>query len=198
VRVWKTADGTGQRLHSPGVLPLKAGELLRIEAEVDRPAYLYLVYLDCQGKATPLYPWQGGWQKRGPEAPRERLSVPESGAAPLDPGPSGVESILLLARAEPLPPEQDAMVERAFRDLPGQQGLLALPAAAWFRDGRPVSDEPDRASIRLGDAKAVNDPLGWARGTQEGLADRLRPYFPASRAVCFSFRGPAAGAAGKD
>ena len=77
----------------------------------------------------------------------------------------------------------------AFAGLPRQQGLSPLPAAAWFRNGELVRDEPHRAPIKLGETKPVNDPLGWARTVQEQLWKRLRPQCICVRAVCFSYQG---------
>ena len=75
----------GRRLNEVGVLPLKPGDLLRIEARVDRPAYLYLVWLDAVGDATPMWPWRrGDWKNRPAhrDTPRSELHIPdEMGAA---------------------------------------------------------------------------------------------------------------------
>jgi hypothetical protein len=190
VRVWKDKQSPSLRLHQLGALPVKAGQLMRIEVELNRPAYLYLVYLDSRGQTTPLYPWRrDNWQDRpSDEKPRPQLWVPDGDrAAPLDPGPSGIESYILLARDEPLPADVD--LPKLFAGLAPQQGLADLPMAAWFRDGQLAHDEADRGPIRLGQAEAVNDPLGWAQAAQEQLWQRLRPHFQQVRAACFSFRG---------
>src|SRR5207244_2737754 len=160
VLVWKKPEDLPVRLHQAGVLPLRPGNLLRIEVELNRPAYLYLVYIDSSGKATPLYPWEtDDWQKRpAQEAPRDRLRIPDSGkGAPLEPGLAGIESILLLARDEALPPGRDAEIVGQFAGLPGQSRLVPLLTAAWFRDGELVRDEQDRGPLRQGRAEEVND-----------------------------------------
>jgi hypothetical protein len=111
----------------------------------------------------------------------------ESGqGAPLGPGPSGVEALLLLAREEPLPAGVD-LVPR-FAGLPRQAGLdpLQPPVAVWLENGEPVRDEPERAPINLGQTQALEDPVWRARAL---LRDGLRPLFPYTRAVCFTFQG---------
>jgi serine/threonine protein kinase len=180
-----------RRLHGAGVLPLKPGDLLRIEATLNRPAYLYLVWLDASGRASPLWPWvNGDWGNRPDDRDRKRstLSLPELAyqGAPLDPGPSGVEALLLLARNDPLPADED--VAGRFAGLPKQPGLDPLRplVAVWFEDGEPVRDEPDRAPINLGQAQTIGDPVWRTRALLRG---ELRRLFPYTRAVCFTFQG---------
>jgi tRNA A-37 threonylcarbamoyl transferase component Bud32 len=192
VRVWPKDKNRpqGQRLAAE-VLPLKAGDLLRIEASLNRPAYLYLVWLDSGGTATPLWPWlDGDWRHRPADRdrPRTAVSLPAAAdqGAPLEPGPSGVEVLLLLARDEPLPAGED--LAQRFAGLPKQGGLdpLRTRVAAWFEDGEPVRDEPERAPINLGNSLALEDPV-WR--TRALLRQELRPLFPYTRAVCFTFQG---------
>jgi hypothetical protein len=188
VRVWEKGNPArqGLRLHQPGALPLRPGDLLHIEARLNRPAYLYVVWLDSQGKATPVYPWQDDWRNRpAGEQPRDRLELPEGGrGAPLDKGPSGVETLLLLARDEPLPAGAD--VAALFAGLPKQQGPPRLQTAAWFENGAGVRGEADRAPLQLGKAVAIDDPVVQ---TQALLKGKLREWFSYTRAVCFSFQG---------
>jgi serine/threonine protein kinase len=193
VRVWPKGEAhhPGRRLPEQGVLPLRPGDLLRIESELSRPAYQYLVWLSADGKATPLWPWvNNDWRNRPADRdqPRQALSIPEtaSQSAPLDPGPSGVEALLLLARETPLPADED--LSQRFVGLPKQQGLdpLRMRLAVWFENGEPVRDEPERSPINLGQTQTVEDPV-WR--TRALLRDELRPLFPYTRAVCFTFQG---------
>jgi hypothetical protein len=192
VRVWPKDKNRpqGQRLEAE-VLPLKAGDLLRIEASLNRPAYLYLVWLDSGGAATPLWPWANSdWGNRPADRdrPRQALNIPPESdrGHPLQPGPSGIEALLLLARETPLPAGED--LAKRFAGLPRQADLHPLRArvAAWFEDGEPVRDEPERAPINLGLTQAIEDPVWRARAL---LRDSLRPVFPYTRAVCFTFQG---------
>src|SRR5262249_56143765 len=108
----------------------------------------------------------------------------EGEGAPLGGGPAGIESLLLLAREEPLP--ADADVAGLFQGLPRQQGPLRLQAAAWFKNGELVRDEEHRGPIQIGKAEAIDDPVLQA---QELLRGKLGRWFAFTRAVCFSFQG---------
>jgi len=193
VLVWPKgqADRPGKRLYEQGALPLKPADCLRIEATLGRPAYLYLVWLDSSGVATPLWPWaKSDWRNRPADRdrPRQTLSIPAESATghPLDPGPSGIESLLLLVRETPLPAGEDLSLR--FAGQPKQAGLnpLQTRVAAWFENGEPVRDEPERVPINLNQTQAITDPL-WR--TRALLRDELQPLFPYTRAVCFAFRG---------
>jgi serine/threonine-protein kinase len=198
VRVWegKSADrpfvaGNPQRqrlrLHEEGALPLRPGDWLRIEVTMERPAYLYVVWIDTEGKATPLYPWQGyDWEQRPQrEERRARLSLPETadGIAPLGAGPAGVETLLLLAREEPLSEAENAALPELFAGLPKAK-VADVGVAAWFENGELVSGErePTRGAIRLEQAQAADDPVLRLQGL---LRTKLKGVFGYSRAVCF-------------
>jgi hypothetical protein len=191
VRVWKAGatDRPGLRLHQNGALPLRAGDYLRMEAELNRPAYLYAIQLVSSGEAVPLYPWRNyHWHERAPEKARRQWSLPEAAGtgAPLDPSPSGVESILLLTREEPLPAGEDVALAALFADLPKQPPLSDARLAAWFENGALVAEE-GRGPIRLDDAREVGDMV---TRTQAQLRDKLRPLFQYTRSVCYGFEGP--------
>src|SRR6185369_2474881 len=52
-------------LSHPLAMPLRTGDEFKIVAEVDRPAYLYLFWVDENGAGVPVYPWQPGkWGTR--------------------------------------------------------------------------------------------------------------------------------------
>src|SRR5205814_1505706 len=79
VRVWKKdRPDRGLGIDDAGALPLRAGDYLRIEAAVSRPAYLYVVYLDAEGVASGLFPWRKyAWNDRPEERKRSALNLPE-------------------------------------------------------------------------------------------------------------------------
>jgi serine/threonine protein kinase len=186
VTVWATKAGPRRRINRPENLPVRPGEFLRIEMEVNRPAYLYLVWLDTEGKATPLFPWEDeDWNKRPVEKPRTRLSLPEGEGqvAPIGGGPRGIESLLLLARETPLP--ADANLPAIFAGLPRQE-RPDVAASAWFENGELVRNELDRGAVKLGQAAASDDPI---LRTQALLRTKLNELFPYTRAVCFGNRG---------
>ena len=127
VLVWNDSDPqrSGLSLADPGALPLRPTDEVRVRASVVRPMYLYLVWIDAAGAALPVYPWQGGeWSALPAEqAPVAELSLPET----LDEGweldedaPTGMETLLLLARPELLPDAQARRLLEKFEGLQAQ------------------------------------------------------------------------------
>jgi hypothetical protein len=184
----------GLRLHERRAVPLGPRDWIRIEAAVNRPAYLYVAWIDTDGKVTPLWPWQeGDWAKRpAKETPRDRLTLPLPDSTkdimPLTPGPPGVEALLLLARDGPLNPSENETVMQTLAWPPARR--LTAPAAAdlavavWLENGERVDDEPTRAPIL--------DKAGWSGDPENrirSLMRDLRSVFPYTRAVCFGNQG---------
>jgi hypothetical protein len=187
VRVW-TPDGRGKRgwkIEQPGTLPVLPGELVHLEARLNRPAYAYLLWLDGQGRVASLYPWRD--RKFGSRPVREVALAEVHSPAELSKGwpqngPSGLETALLLVSRTPLHPNTD---------LAGLIGRLPSSplrdpqelAVRGFDSGQPV-EAIDRGGHRgLGEeAKQIDDPLLQ-------LLDRLRPHFELARAVRFAYRG---------
>jgi len=176
-------------------LPLKVGDYVRIEARLNRPAYAYLLWVDTEGQVTLLFPWDKE-RKQRPEAEQPVAGLfypaPES-AAPLPPGPPGTETLLLLAREEPLP--RDVDFGRLFAQLRPQPSRHPREAA-WFENGRLVHGDKDRGAINFEDRAApldneqllisIDDPV---LQVQALLRTQLKDVFPYSRAVCFSNAG---------
>jgi hypothetical protein len=168
-------------------LPLRRGDQVRIEATVNRPAYLYIVWIDTEGLAQPIYPWlPGDWDRfAAVERPAARVSLPERAdkAWPIKPGQPGMETLVLLARESPLPPGFD------LRDR-----LTSLPRSApqdpralvWFDDWTPVQGERSRERGPSFFEVDVKDPV---LQTLALLKERLAPHFPMMRAVSFANRG---------
>jgi serine/threonine protein kinase len=188
VRVW-TPDGRGKRgwkIEEPGTLPVLPGELVHLEARLNRPAYAYLLWLDGQGQVFSLYPWSDRTFESRPV--REVALAEVHSPAKLSKGwpqngPSGLETALLLVRRTPLPPGTDLA------------GLIGrLPSSALhdpqeravfvFDSGQQPVEAIDRGEHRgLGEeAKQIDDALLQ-------LLDRLRPHFELARAVRFAYRG---------
>src|SRR5262245_61041326 len=40
-----------------GTVPVRAGDVMYLEAKYKEPAHTFLVWLDATGKIVPLYPW---------------------------------------------------------------------------------------------------------------------------------------------
>ncbi len=180
---WASAD-------QKGVLPVRSGEQVRLEAKLSEPAHAYLLLLDSRGRAVPLYPWN-----------EDRITVKDVAAPPPVRGPrtlvttptsatkgwrldneSGLETIILLARREPLP---------AGVSLPALLGKL--PAAQLRKKGELAVLAFDRGapspstvrSLERGfedEAREVDEPL-------VRLMERLRGTFEVVRAVRFAHQG---------
>jgi serine/threonine protein kinase len=171
-------------LHEPAARPLKVADEIRIEAELNRPGFLYVLWIDTQGQILPVYPWlEGDWQRWREEQPLQVLSLPEKVGEiyKMAPGQPGMETLLLLVRDTQWPRQQD------LRALVGQldpQPLLDPHALAWFENGRLVQKEANRAP----NLKAQLASNGMVR-TQQRLSERLHPHFSYLRAVCFANQG---------
>jgi serine/threonine protein kinase len=180
------------RLHNPWALPLRPNDWIRIEAQMNRPAYLYVVWIDTDGKATPLWPWKkNDWAKLpAAQIPRDRLALPESESGhdimPLSGGPPGIESLLLLTRDTPLTAAENAEVTRILsRPLPRRpMAWVETEIAIWLENGERVTDEPNRAPI-LSKAQSSGDPEVQVRSVMK----QLLSLFPYTRAVFFGNQG---------
>jgi hypothetical protein len=174
-------------LHDPAARPLKKGDEVRVVAELNRPAYLYVLWIDTQGKVWPVYPWlEGEWDRRPEqERPVQRLSLPEKPGDiwPIKPGPAGMETLVLLARETPLPREVD--LAKALGDL-GPQPLLDEMDVAWFENGELERGDPERGP-NLKEPREGSSPV---LRTQGALQERLKGLgFTYTQAVTFANRG---------
>lgn len=191
ILVWDETETTrrGLNVRQSGVMPLRAGDRLRIDAEVDRPMYLYLLWIGSDGAVWPVYPWEGGnWENRPAiETPRTRLSVPPKLDEGLElGGPPGMETFVLLARESPLP--RDGQTESWLRGLPLQpQPYQSQLALVEFDVGQVVETSPtlDRGPKSF-DPKRLDDPV---RHRQQLLAERLGAEFSVLRAISVANQG---------
>ncbi len=173
------------RLHEPAARPLKVGDEIRIEVELNRPGYVYVLWIDTQGNVLPVYPWlEGNWQRwREPDQPQQTLGLPEKvgDIYPMEPGLAGMETLVLLLRETPWPRDQDlqALVGK-LEPVP----LVDPQAMAWFENGTLVQDEANRAPNLKGQGSS-----NLVLRTQEKLHEKLHEYFSYSRAVCFANQG---------
>jgi hypothetical protein len=189
VRIWDEHDRLrkGRRLNQQGALPLGPGDLARVEARLNRPAYVYLLQIDPGGRVTPLYPWAGGdWGRRpADEGPVARLDLPDDPGEGwvAQPGESGMETLVLLARDTRLPRDVDALLAGLSDELPPQRAQH-FQAAVWFENGDMVRDEPERAFAHF--TRTIDDPV---LRSQALLKNKLQKYFPYSLAVSYAFQG---------
>jgi hypothetical protein len=200
VRVWEGKKVAGPRnphrrglfLHQLEALPLKVGDEIQVELSVNRPTFVYVVWINSAGEALPVYPWRGfQWDQRpSEEQPVEGLKKLPEGAIDagweMDQGAPGMETLLLLARGSRLPPEEETVLKAALATV-GAQPLQdgKTDAAIWFENGAVVTAESGRAPKAF-DGQRIDDPVLRTQGV---LRDKLGPHFDYTRAVSFAFRG---------
>ncbi len=206
--VVKSKDGTRRRLRleDPRAVPVRAADEFRIEARLDRPAYLYLFWVDSEGKVAPLYPWkEHDWSQRpaeeqkvtGAELPQlldEVLEIPAS--------PPGLETLVLLAREDsPLPREDEIKLAQGLTGTPVSlpSDLTKLTKAIWIEDGEEVVFERNpRSKTGAAGADAVprSIPSPTARKSDDPvlriralLNEKVKPLGSFSQAVLFPNQG---------
>src|SRR5262249_53567312 len=159
---------------------------VRLEARLNQPAYIYLLWLDGQGETATLYPWPREDDLSQPPPAQTPQPVvcspePEGKGWPLV-GKRGLETVLLLARRTPLPADVSLATvigqlppaplrdprEVAVRGFDPHQPLDAINVGFY----RGVGKEPEE----------IDDPLLQLLG-------RLRPHFEMIRAVRFAHVG---------
>jgi predicted Ser/Thr protein kinase len=187
VLVWKKTKEMDQvfRLRDDEVLPLTLEDKVAVEVELNRPAYPYVIWINTEGEALPVYPWdRGKWDERlAQETPLQQLRRPDApifwGLKEVRPG---METLLLLVREGPWPAGVD--LRGLLAGLPKQtmQGPLA---AVWFEDWQVVQGEP-RREPNFFDVQRREDPV---LETQRLLRERLGRYCSYSRAVSFANQG---------
>jgi hypothetical protein len=189
VLLWPERDRSRRnlRLQEAGALPLRPGDEFAVEAELNRPAYLYVLWIDTDGQVQPVYPWKPGhWEERpAVEQPVARLRRPEAldEFYPIEAGTPGMHTLVLLARETPLPPDVDLPAELG--DL-GRQTAQDIRAAVWFENGEVVRHDRERGPVFF-DAHKADDPV--LRAQQRLRYLQQRHGFTYTRAVGFADRG---------
>jgi hypothetical protein len=191
IRIWRTGpDGAAARLRlsDPGALPLKPGDQFRIAARADRPAYLYLFWIDTEGHAVPVYPWQPGqWGTRpADERPVAALELPPTAAKgyTISGDRPGMETLILVARPERLT-LTDEQIRGWFAGLPAQRPFQNPESAVWFENGRIVTGDDSRRP-RGFEETAIADPVLRVQGL---LKERIGPHAAGTAAVSFARLG---------
>jgi eukaryotic-like serine/threonine-protein kinase len=189
LRVWSKGGGAkrGLKIDEPGALPLLPGERVHVEAQLNQPAYVYLLWLDSQGKVTLLSPRDDGKFGSRPSdgSARERMHSPEAvDEGHRMSGPGGLETLLLLASHTPLPPGTDlAGLIGSFPPTPLRDEREF--AVRGFDEGQPVE------ALRIGQHRGIGDEPDKIDDPLLQLMERLssqRP-FDLIKAVRFAYRG---------
>jgi hypothetical protein len=173
-----------------GVLPARAGGIMSLQAQLNQPAFAYFVWLDTEGQAIPLYPWNTTTL----EVKDIHQPPPVRRAAKLIDSPllgggwkfsmqDGMETVLLLARSTPLP--EGTKLSSLLEPLPP-----------------PVKVREAEELVKLGldgGAKSISTLLAKSRGAEEeakaadeplqALMLRLSEHFELIRAVRFAHLG---------
>jgi hypothetical protein len=199
--VVKSKDGKRRRLRleDQGSVPVKADDEIRIEARLDRPAYLYLFWMSSDGQVAPLYPWEErDWSKRpAQERKVKSTELPETvdKVWEIPASPPGLETLVLLAREDsPLPREEDSKLAE------GLSGTLVslspeMKKAVWLEDGEEVAfdtasgpkrerggDGPLTRGIPSKETRKSDDPV---LGIRRLLQEKVQPLGSYSQAVLF-------------
>jgi hypothetical protein len=187
ILIYDPADKRRQNLFldDPGAMPLRPGDEFCIEAELNRPAYLYVLWIDTDGQVLPVYPWRPGhWEDRpAAERPVARLRRPEAldEFYKVSKGTPGMETLVLLARETPLPPDVDLRAELGPLPRPAVQELRAT---AWFENGEPVRNRRGREGHF--DVTRREDPVLL---TQQRIREKMNDHFSYVLAVSFANQG---------
>jgi hypothetical protein len=183
------ADGSDglYPLSDPRAMPLRPGDQFRIDAEVQPPAYLYLFWIDEAGKAAPVYPWVlDQWGTRPAhegQVPGVKIKSPSGKALAIKGDAAGMETVLMLARAEPLDASEEE-VRGWFAGLPPLP-FRGERARAWFENFDLLRHDPTRAFPTDADWQDERSPLGL----QATLAGRIGTKATYSRAITFARLG---------
>jgi hypothetical protein len=175
---------------APGALPARTGGAMYLEAQLEKPAFVYLIWIDAAGKVKPLYPWNNEKIEvtdfdHPPPVRRatNRVFSPMLGHDWTLDGPPGLETVLLLARETALP--ENVKLSELLAD-------LGPP---------PVPTSPDElTTIQITSDKAIetthrpvagNGSTGadWIESIEPTL-QRLAQHFALVRAVRFAHEDP--------
>jgi hypothetical protein len=187
--VWSKDGGSkqGLKVDQPGALPLLPGEWVHVEARLNQPAHVYLLWLDSQGNLIQLCPRGDGQFGSRPSdgSPRQMVHSPEA----LDQGhkmsgPGGLETVLLLARRKPLSPGTDVVA--LFGPFPPSPLRdLREFAVRGFDEGEPVE------ALRMGQFRGIGNEPDRIDDPLIQVMERLKAenQFAMIKAVRFAYRG---------
>ena len=172
-----------------GALPLREGDQMRAEVKTNRPAYVYVIYVDAQGEASPWFPWHNyDWDDRPKEQKINQLFLPSAeGGLKLTPGPSGIEAVLVLARDEPLTAAETQRLRNLFAQAPPRGKFDPLRTAVRLGTEEGFDNTADRGRPSLDATGTLVDPVD-----AHAPAGSRRPEGPGGRraAGCvIRFRG---------
>lgn len=154
--------------------PLRTGEIVQFEARLNRPAFMYLLWVSPDGSVTPLYPWDAehfpGFDAprvAGSDRPTDHVTFPNGRKAGFEAvDPVGLQTFVMLGRREPLPAEVNLA-----------EILAKLPAGPEI-DLRTAM-QPRLRGIKTGETKSLDHTLF------DELEQRLSPHFELVQMMTF-------------
>jgi hypothetical protein len=163
---------------------LRAGDSFAIEAELNRPASLHVVWVDADGKASWAYPRRRWYKPPEGKAPLRALRRPQrlDRDYEIPAGTPGMETVVLWAHDEPLPAGLDLLAE--FAGLPPQR-RQGKDTKVWFENGQVDYSDPVKRGPTWDD-KVAGDPLRVLQERMRLLQERHGGYV---RAVSFANLG---------
>lgn len=172
-----------------GALPVRAGGQMTLQVQFNKPAYVYLLWIDSTGQVSPLYPWNNETLEvtDARERPVQRIAT-RAMTSPATMGRGwpfgqrgGLETVVLLARLTPLGSEASPGV--GIDPLPAQKMRHRLELVDFTLDsaGNPETKLARQRGTEE-EAREIDRPL------LEQLA-RLRDRFEVIRVVRFAHEG---------
>jgi len=157
---------------SPTAFRIASGNLVQVNAELSRPSFVYILWIEADGNVVPVYPWVDfDWTQR-PAGERTVAEVARPDGMQGWPvgGPAGIETIVLLAREARLSPDVD--LAKLLAGIPS----LDLPPELQRRGPRDA--EAPRTMGAIDDDERLRM-----------LRSRLQEHFPLIRTVSFANLG---------
>lgn len=174
-------------------LPLHTGTDLMIQIRLNRPACICVVWITSEGRAQPLYPWEKF--QRTPSTltePADCLILPDQPRHGMPRGFSlntgaGTETVVLLARAAPLPPHLGSVLPKVFQARLVEFAKFRMPNPnELYRFSSLDTDVPAPSPVRLGQPRPVEDPR---LRFKLALCESLGIHFDLIKGVSFANAG---------
>jgi serine/threonine-protein kinase len=172
------------------VLPIPNGEQINVSVTLNRPAHVYIVYLDSAGEPVPLYPWNRGSDivvrslaaLPPVDEPSLHVETPPGRQGWMLEGKSSLDTVLVLA--DPRPLDEARRLDRLLRPPPPTPlrtpGELVVHS---FARGRPVASEALSIDRGLTDtARRIDDDMLEMLGP-------LNQHFEIVHATRFAHKG---------
>jgi hypothetical protein len=158
VRFYRRGIGATFSLIPFGTDALRAvrkNDVVAVEVQLAQPAYVYVFWIDEEGKVAPVYPWEPGvWGRRPVENSVDTIALPQAGYGwPLTDS-SDKQAIVVVARKDRLPDEFD--LKQMLGELPTHE----FRSFGWFKNGELSIEQTDVIrGPQFHEARKINDPV---------------------------------------